>query len=202
MVCVSSAIVFLLSCPDWVLTEAVSTGMMSRPPRALEFVASVDDSVVRSVLYGENMSLALSTDQKGAIAELAIAKAALARRIGVYRPLSDGERYDLIFDLGDRLDRVQCKWAPLHGDVVVVRMYSNRRTADGLRRRAYARGEIDALAAYCPDLDRCFYIPCERVSARLQLHLRISPSLNNQASGVNWAADFAFEGLQSARPGP
>ena len=46
---------------------------------------------------------ALSTDQKGAIAELAIAKAAIARRIGVYRPLSDGGRYDLIFDLGDRL---------------------------------------------------------------------------------------------------
>jgi len=145
---------------------------------------------------------ALSTDQKGAIAELAIAKAALARRIGVYRPLSDGQRYDLIFDLGARLDRVQCKWAPLHGDVIVVRMYSNRRTAGGLRRRAYAPGEIDALAAYCPDLDRCFYIPCDRIEARMQLHLRVAPSRNNQECGVNWAADYALEGLQSARPGP
>jgi hypothetical protein len=144
----------------------------------------------------------LSTDQKGSIAELAIAKAAIARRIGVYRPLSDGERYDLIFDLGDRLDRVQCKWAPLHGEVIVVRMYSNRRTADGLQRRAYLQGEIDALAAYCPELDRCFYIPCDRVAAQLQLHLRIAPSRNHQAFGVNWAADYAFEGLQSARLGP
>jgi hypothetical protein len=51
----------------------------------------------------------LSTDQKGAIAESAIAHAAIKLGIGVYRPLSDGERYDLIFDLGERLERVQCK---------------------------------------------------------------------------------------------
>ena len=153
-------------------------------------------SIVRTV-HAE-----LSTDQKGSIAELAIAKAAIACRIGVYRPLSDGERYDLIFDLGDRLDRVQCKWAPLHGDVIVVRSYSNRRTADGLRRRAYAPGEIDALAAYCPELDRRFYIPVGRIAARLHVHLRTAPSRNNQARGVNWAADYAFEGLQSARLGP
>lgn len=86
------------------------------------------------------MDVGLSSDQKGAIAELAIAKAAIARRIGVYRPLGDGGRYDLIFDFGDRLDRVQCKWAPLHRDVITVRLYSNRRTADGSRRRAYAMG--------------------------------------------------------------
>ena len=144
----------------------------------------------------------LSTDQKGAIAELAIAKAAIALGIGVYRPLSDGERYDLIFDFGGRLDRVQCKWAPLHGDVIVVRSYSNRRTASGLRRRAYTRGEIDALAAYCPDLDRCFYVPADRIAARLQLHLRTAPSRNNQTLGVNWAADYAFDGLQLAPLGP
>ena len=148
------------------------------------------------------MGAALSTDQKGAIAELAIAKAAIARRIGVYRPLSDGERYDLIFDLGDRLDRVQCKWAPLHGDVIVVRVYSSRRAADGLRRRRYAPGEIDALAAYCPDLDRCFYLPSERIAGRVQLHLRTAPSRNNQSCGVNWADDFSFEGLQSSTLGP
>ena len=144
----------------------------------------------------------LSTDQKGAIAELAIAKAAIAHGIGVYRPLSDGERYDMIFDFGERLDRVQCKWAPLRGDVVVVRSYSNRRTANGLRRRPYARGEIDALAAYCPDLDRCFYLPVDRIAARLQLHLRTAPSRNNQICRVNWAADYAFEGLQSSCLGP
>jgi len=35
----------------------------------------------------------------------------------------------MIFELGSRLVRVQSKWAPRHGDVIVVRCYSSRRTA-------------------------------------------------------------------------
>ena len=57
--------------------------------------------------------MAFSTDQKGAIAESAIVHAAIKLGIGVFRPLSDGERYDLILDLGSKLVRVQCKWASL-----------------------------------------------------------------------------------------
>jgi hypothetical protein len=41
----------------------------------------------------------LTTDQKGSIAELAIASAAAKLEIGVFKPLTEGERYDLIFDL-------------------------------------------------------------------------------------------------------
>ena len=51
----------------------------------------------------------LTTDQKGSIAEAEITAAAI--RLGVYRPLSEGERCDLIFDLRPTLMRVQCKWA-------------------------------------------------------------------------------------------
>ena len=149
------------------------------------------------------MEAALSTDRKGAIAELAIARAAIELGIDVYRPVGEGTRFDLIFDFGDRLDRVQCKWAPLHGDVIVVRAYSCRRTAEGLRRRAYEPGEIDAFAAYCPEIDQCFYLPGrapDGTSYRSTCAaLRVATI---SESGVNWAADFAFEGLQSRLLGP
>jgi len=62
----------------------------------------------------------LTTDQKGAIAESSIAAAAIKLGIGVLKPLSDGHRYDLVFDVGTRLLRVQCKWAVRRGDVVVA----------------------------------------------------------------------------------
>jgi hypothetical protein len=88
----------------------------------------------------------LTTDQKGAVAEAAITRAALELGIGVARPLAD-QRYDLIFDLGDDLVRVQCKWAAQVGDVIVNRCYRNRRNADGLLRQFYCREDIDAFAA-------------------------------------------------------
>ena len=143
----------------------------------------------------------LSTDQKGAIAESAIAHAAIKLGVGVYLPFAEGERYDLILDLCSHLVRVQCKWAPLHGDVILVRAYSTRRTATGLRRRGYTAQEIDAIAAYCPELDRCYYLPGERVVGCNEVALRIAPSRNNQAKGVNWAEDFAFERLRLGLPG-
>ena len=45
----------------------------------------------------------LTTNAKGAIAETAIAKAALEVGYDVYRPMFEGGRYDLIFDTGEKL---------------------------------------------------------------------------------------------------
>jgi hypothetical protein len=79
-----------------------------------------------------------TTDQKGAIAEATIVAAAIETGIGVARPFVD-ERYDLIFDLGRCLIRVQCKWASRVGDVIAVRCYSARRCSTGLIKRVYRR---------------------------------------------------------------
>jgi hypothetical protein len=53
----------------------------------------------------------LTSDQKGAVAETAIVHAAIKLGISVYTPVAEGGRYDMIFELGWRLVRVQCKWA-------------------------------------------------------------------------------------------
>ena len=63
------------------------------------------------------------------------------------KAINDGSRYDLIFDLGDELVRVQCKWASRTGDVIAVPCYSCRRTAGGLLKRTYSADEVDAFAA-------------------------------------------------------
>jgi hypothetical protein len=127
----------------------------------------------------------LTTDQKGNIAELAIAAEAIALGIDVYRPVGEGGRYDLIFEISDSLWRIQCKWAPRHGDVVVLRCYSCRRNREGLVRRKYQPGEVDAFAAYCPDTNRCYFLPYASFAGRTQVQLRLAPSKNNQAEGIN-----------------
>jgi hypothetical protein len=140
----------------------------------------------------------LTTDQKGSIAETAIVAAATKLGIGVFKPLTDGERYDLIFDLRPRLVRVQCKWASRRGDVIVMRGYSARRAADGLRKRTYSPEEIDAFAAYCVDVDRCYFIPMDICAGRSTLQLRLTPTKNNQRQLINWAPDFEFEATLGA----
>ena len=133
----------------------------------------------------------MTTDQKGAIAEACIVAAALKLGVEVYRPLAEGGRYDMIFDWKSRLWRVQCKWACRYEDVIVIRCYSNRRAREGLRRRRYTADEIDAFAAYCLELDRCFFVPIEEAPAN-ELRLRLSPTKNNQKQKIRWADDFDF----------
>jgi PD-(D/E)XK endonuclease len=142
----------------------------------------------------------MSTDQKGNIAEAAVVLAAVRLGIDVYRPVGEGGRCDLIFGIGDGMLRVQCKWAPRDGDVVLVRCYSCRRNRDGLLKRTYKRGEIDAFAAYCSAVDRCYLLPFELFAGRSQISLRLCPTKNKQSSGINWASLFEFEATLG-RPG-
>jgi PD-(D/E)XK endonuclease len=133
----------------------------------------------------------LTTDQKGAIAEQAIALAAVELGIGVARPLGD-ERYDLIFDTRECLLRVQCKWACRRGDVVVVRCTSARRNAEGFVRRLYRPEEVDAFAAYCAEIRRSYFIRFESVPPGGTLQLQLSRPRNNQARAVRWADQYEF----------
>jgi hypothetical protein len=52
--------------------------------------------------------------------------------------------------------------------------------------------EVDAIAAYCLELDRSFLIPIGFVDNRPSIGLRVDPSRNNQRRGINWADDFDF----------
>lgn len=70
---------------------------------------------------------------KGSLAELEIELAAVKAGIPVFKPVAEHGRADLVFEIGDRLYRVQCKWGRLDrdGDVIAVGVESNRCTATG-----------------------------------------------------------------------
>jgi hypothetical protein len=142
----------------------------------------------------------LSPDQKGNIAEAAIAFHAVRMGVPVYRPLFEGGRYDLILELDGRLVRVQCKWAARYDEVLIIRCARNRRTRDGLLCRTYTVDEIDAFAAYSVDLDRCYYLPLEDFLGMKAIQLRIAPTRNNQRRRIRWAETYEF-GATLAAPG-
>ena len=57
-------------------------------------------------------------------------------------------------------------------------------------RTTYGANEIDAIAAYCPELDACYYVPIQAIAEKTQVYLRLSPARNNQQTGVTMAADY------------
>jgi hypothetical protein len=71
---------------------------------------------------------------------------------------------------------------------------------DGLLRQFYSSDEIDAYAAYCPTVDRCYFLPIETFANRIAIQLRLGPTKNNQSSRINWAKDYEFA-ARLGRPG-
>ena len=134
----------------------------------------------------------LTPSQKGAAAEAAFAAAAIRLAIPVLCPWGEGGRYDLVFDLEPRLLRVQCKWAPMHDGVIAANVTTSRHTPNGYVRTRYTPAEVDAIGAFNPDTNTCYLVPMDVVADRSMLYLRIAPTRNNQARGIQWARDFEF----------
>jgi PD-(D/E)XK nuclease superfamily protein len=134
----------------------------------------------------------LTTNQKGAIAETAIVAHATRLGIDVYRPVSEHGRFDMMFVIASRILRVQCKWAVKRCDVISVRLQSCRRIAEGMLYRTYTEDEIDAVAAYCAELDKCYLLPASLAAGRRGIYLRLAPTKNNQSRKIKWATQYEF----------
>ena len=137
----------------------------------------------------------LTSNQKGNIAEAAIALAGIELGIDVLKPVAEHGRYDLAFDLGHRILRVQCKWATLTSETVRVYLTSSWYTSQGSQvRTRYGPDEVDCVAAYCHELGTCYLLPIELVADRSTVDLRLSEPRNRQRAAINWAQQYLLSG--------
>ena len=134
----------------------------------------------------------MNPNLRGVITESAIANEAVRLGFAVLVPAFGAPRCDMVLEREGRLLRVQCKSAYQREGVVVVRAITNRRTATGYLRGTYTSGEIDLIAAYCPELKRCFAVPIDEFGASGQLCLRLKPPRNGQRAGLHFADDYDF----------
>jgi antitoxin (DNA-binding transcriptional repressor) of toxin-antitoxin stability system len=139
---------------------------------------------------------AMDSNVKGAVAEQAIVPAATRLGVPVLKPVSEHGRSDLALEIGDRLWRVQCKWGKLSAnrDVVIATIRGSRCAPNGYVWTTYTEDEIDLLAVYCEQLNRCFLVPSALIAGMAKIHLRLRPARTGQKSCITLADDFDFEG--------
>ncbi|MEA2493743.1 MAG: hypothetical protein QOJ29_1654 [Thermoleophilaceae bacterium] len=135
-------------------------------------------------------------NDKGNVAEAAIAFQAVRAGLAVSKPLTEHTRYDLVLEVGGTLRRVQCKWGALarDGSTIVVNLASSRFTPRGRITTLYREGEVDLVAVYCAALDRCYLLPEGLFLDKSEVRLRVGPVRNGQRSGVNLAEQYEFNG--------
>ena len=146
----------------------------------------------------------MNPNLRGVIAESAIAAEAVRLGFSVLVPAFGAPRCDMVLERDSKLTRVQCKSAPKHGDVIVIRAATCRRTADGYERGTYSPDEIDYIAAYCFELKRCFAVPIDLFGQSGHMSLRLEPAKNGQRAGLHFADDHdlgAIAQLEERAPG-
>ena len=110
---------------------------------------------------------ALTNSQRGQLAELIFIRKAASLGFAVAKPWAEGERYDAIVRVQNRLWRVQVK-SVLHK--VTSRAYyraltSGRKGSSG-RRTAYSANEIDFLVVYIFAEDTWYVFPVDFIQGR------------------------------------
>jgi hypothetical protein len=107
-------------------------------------------------------------------------------------PFGGGYPYDLIWDDGTTLLRVQCKTGRIRNGVVVFNGYSVR--WDGKAAAGYI-DKADVFLVYCPENDRVYRVPVVEAGKGRAVSLRIDPTRNQQSRGIRWAKDFELSPL-------
>jgi PD-(D/E)XK endonuclease len=97
--------------------------------------------------------------------------------------MAEHGRYDLGFELGDRILRVQCKWGALdEADAVVrARLSSSRLTFSGQHRKCYLEHEIDLLAVIATRLTTATF--CRARSWRVGVRSLCDSARRSMGSG-------------------
>ena len=65
-----------------------------------------------------------------------------------------------------------------------------RHTPRGYVRTTYRADEVDAIAAYSPDMERCYLVPIADVTGRSVMHLRLEPAANHRAVAIKYADQY------------
>jgi hypothetical protein len=126
------------------------------------------------------------------------------RAIGhtVLIPLSENVRYDLVFDDGEALARVQCKTGRLRNGAIrfaTCSSYAHHPRATQARRDY--RGQIDYFGIHCAETGGVYLVPLSEVGTLVQGALRVTPARNHQRRGVREAARYEIARISvSATP--
>ena len=137
-------------------------------------------------------SLMHSTHQKGEIALLKVQLRAAEKGIILSKPLIDS-RYDFILDDGQKLERVQVKYASGKAQNSQGSIRVNLKSWEGRRmRRRYCADEVDALLVYIPQIDEVLRFDASFFCERTGFIVRIEPAKNGQTKGTLNAKDFVW----------
>ena len=145
----------------------------------------IRSTLARAAKTESRIFAALSSKQRGELAEMMFMVKAAQKGFATAKPYGDSRRYDFIVDVGQRLWRVQVKSssAKQYGSYQV----NLQRNANG-EVIEYDPSEIDFVVAYVMPCDAWFVIPVEAIYGRKTAKMCLHENPRSGKLGKYWEA--------------
>lgn len=131
------------------------------------------------------------TKDKGDVGVACVIADRMKRGVQVAVPISEHLPFDLVAISDDgEVAKVSVTFRTMSpAGTVSVKAKSNWADRHGVHHRRHQTGDYDAVAVYCPDTDRCYYLPAAEMCG-LETTLRILDPRNGQKLRVRTADCF------------
>lgn len=103
-------------------------------------------------------------------------------------PQTEHSPFDLVGYKDGKFLRIQVKYRTSKDDKIEVPFKTCWADKNGTHTKDYDKNEIDVMCVYCPDTDKCYYVNPQECNKTF--NLRLSPTKNNQKTGIHLAEDF------------
>lgn len=131
--------------------------------------------------------------KKGQVASLKVQLRANERGFIVSIPTVES-RYDLVFDDGQKMYRVQVKYCDSRQNKSTgsVELDLRKQCRGRGNRRSYSKEEIDVVIAYLPATDKCYWCDAAVFDGAKSITLRFEAPKRKQKKRIRYAKDFEF----------
>ena len=135
----------------------------------------------------------MNSKSKGNLGEIKVASEFIKWGCTISFPFGDNARYDLIIDDGDKLKKVQIKYADCKSDNNSWRCMCVSSTNHTTNKKLYGyNNDVDIMAFYIAELDTCIMFNISEIKQKTCIYVRNTIPLNKQ-SNVVYIKDHTFD---------
>tara|TARA_Y100000593_G_scaffold49908_1_gene94036 strand:+ start:5059 stop:5469 length:411 start_codon:yes stop_codon:yes gene_type:complete len=128
------------------------------------------------------------TKDKGDLGVLKVKCDLCSKGYSILSPETEHAPFDLVAYRGENFKRMQVKYRSVKNGAVEVSFRTTWADKNGSHIKYYDLSEIDIIAIYCPDTDKCYYLNPRNFNKAIRL--RVETPKNNQSINIKFANDY------------
>ncbi len=130
------------------------------------------------------------TKEKGDIGVMEVMLDLTKKGYKIFTTISEHLPFDFAAFKNNKFYKIQAKYRSEVDGTIPVPLRTSWSDKNGSHEQLYDKDDIDYIAVYCPETDKCYYVHIKDFENSTAITLRLTKPKNNQSKGVKLADDY------------